>query len=1028
MQKDDMGGASHDPTETKGAPISPGQESTSNNYDSNVFKTCEPVTIPQQLLNVQGARFIRLETTDDKRKKPVDYKWSTERNYTANSAVIKGWLKGGNDYGIATGFGGLQCFDADNPTELQELGILDVLPKTFTVKTGKGLHKWYIIEGMTKRIKLYHPIKMDIDEPTQRLHLGEIQSQGQHAVGPGSMHHTGKRYTVIDDSEITKITKDEIITILNNKNIKFEEKEKRQRDDNEINHTESRSDYDVDILKLCRPDHATREGDEWIGEHPLHGATHAEDRGKSRNFSVNPSKGYWHCFAHDDGGSWVRWIAIELGLRHCGDGRTGKLDAAEYAQVIDEAERRGLIHRHETIEIHNEKIIESQNTTCKKVIVDELKPILPEEKIELWIASPRTGKTYTAAELLVKTGEGNYFAPNHEIVRHAMASAVKLGATECIHTEGKRQPGMCRRQGDEHLNCRSCIMMPDQQRDPEEIGETWSSLKKKAKSVLKEKRILTKENVPIDMCPYFTLLFAEEFARYKFSVINNINTNGIGECRTRKLTVIDEDNCMNFFYPQTIEIANVTIGHGKAHITTPLDSLDVDNRISELDGQNRSRLKKYAKKMKEIQTALAALDGEKITVTEVEERIRNIMETWEPTIINLDNEDYGDNDNVKFGDIAKCMMFPYKDNPVTTVTKGFRSKIYLMADEQHAVMNMDWLESAEKVVIIGAARAELFVNEFGGSIKEVEKFRFEDNFTVISVGEKPGEDGRGKKGRIKRKLIETIKLLSGGSNSDKMIPMMVLVGSEEEQDSVSSAISNGTFKCTSEGENALKRVHVSGLVAVYYANSRISRGLDVDQYNVLVAVGTDFAQPFYSAVNHDIKDRITIDEITNSVLRISPTRKQGDEKAKVIIISEDDEWKIKYLKGRIIRTTSSAKGIARTIRNMGIGGESTISGMELKITKKGTSKDGAYAKLFSTISVADDAVEDTEVEMRVKMILNMLKEKPRTWISTQEIKEKINMKLTVLSKAVESITYQKLADTIVTKGSIKLKHRKTPPK
>jgi hypothetical protein len=261
-----------------------------------------------------------------------------------------------------------------------------------------------------------------------------------------------------------------------------------------------------------------------------------------------------------------------------------------------------------------------------------------------------------------------------------------------------------------------------------------------------------------------------------------------------------------------------------------------------------------------------------------------------------------------------------------------------------------------------------------------------------------------------------------------MTPMMVLVGSEDEQDSVSRAISNGTFKCTSEGENALKRVHVSGLVAVYYANSRISRGLDVDQYNVLVAVGTDFAQPFYSAVNHAIKDKITIDEITNSVLRISPTRKQGDEKAKVIIISEDDEWKIKYLKGRIIRTTSSAKGIARTIRGMGIGGESTISDMELKITKKGTSKNGAHMKIFSKIAIADDEVEDAEIDMRVKMILNMLKEKPRMWIGTNEIKNKLHVKLTVLSKAVETIAYHKLASTIMTNGSIKLKHKKTQQK
>jgi Fe-S-cluster containining protein len=1011
MANEDSSGANHDPTNVRQDPTAPGQESTIHNSVSNIFKTCETITIPQQLLDVKDARYIRLETTNDKRKKPIDRKWSTERNYTAESAVMKGWLLGGNDYGIATGFGGLHCFDADDTTTLKQLGVLDELPRTFTVKTGNGLHKWYRIEGMTKQIKLYH----------DDIHLGEVQSRGQYAVGPGSMHKSGVRYTVIDESPIATITQNELLSILTNHNITFKQHKPQQEEHKEFDRAAARSNYDVDILKLCRPEHATKEGDEWIGEHPLHGATNSKDRGTSRNFSVNPSKGYWHCFAHDDGGSWVRWLAIELGIRRCGDGRTGKLDKDEYAQVMDEAERRGLITQQNSRK-------QAEMTASNRTVIDELTTELPEEKLEVIIASPRTGKTYNAVKMMKKEGEGSYFAPNHEIVRHALHDAIKLGATPCIHTEGKTQPGMCRRPEEDRLMCRTCQMFPESQRDQEELGETWATLKKKARALMKEKKILTKETIPIDMCPYFTLLFAEEFANYKFSVINNINSTGIGEARYRKLVVIDEDTCMNFFYPQTIEIATVTMGHGKAHITTPLDSFDVANRITELSRQNRSKLKKYANKMKEIQVSLAALDGEKVTVKEVEERIRKIMETWEPTRAKLDNEDYGSNDEVKFGDIAKCMMFPYQDIPVTTVTRGFRSKIYLMADETHATMNMEWLEHAEKVVIIGAARAEIFATEFGGEVREVEKFRFENNFTVISVGEKPGEDGRGKKGRMKKKLIEVAKLLSGGSDNERMIPIMVLAGSEEEQDSISNSISNGTFKCTTEGETALKRVHVSGLAAVYYANSRISRGLDVDQYNVLVAVGTDFAQPFYSAVNKEIKDKITIDEITNSVLRISPTRKQGADKAKVIVIAEDDEWKIKYLKGRIVRTTASAKGIAKTIRAMGIGGESTMAGTELKITKHGASMDGAYVKIHSKLATVDSEVDDAEVEMRTKQILDLLKSKREMWMDMKEIKDKIHMRLSVASKAVEEISYKKLASTIVTNGTIKLRHKKNAEK
>lgn len=987
--------------------ITPGPTRVNTNVDSIIFKDCEPIVIPKQLANLTGTRFIRIK---DGTKIPADYKWNTERNYQATNAAIKGWTKGGHPYGIVTGLGGLCCLDIDEPEVAREIGLLERLPTTFVVTTGGGgQHHWLEAYGIEKMI-LYH----------NGIHIGEFQAIGSYAMGPGSTHPNGNKYEICENNEIAKITKQELISILTEVGIEFKKKEKKEQN-TEYNYRQD--DNDVDLLKLCMPDHAKHEGNEWIGEHPIHGATHIEDRGTSRNFSVNPKKGQWYCFAHETGGTWVQWIAIELGKATCATISTTKLTRDDYFEIYEEATRRGLISENPIKQRQQTTTKPKQPETTAKY-VDELKPILPKEKTELWIASPRTGKTYTAAELLVKTGEGNYFAPNHEIVRHAMSSAVALGATACVHTEGKRQPGVCRQQGEAHLQCASCLMKPVQNREEGDIGETWAGLKKKARDLIKEKKVITKENVPIDMCPYFTLLFAEEYARYKFTVINNINSSGIGEERSRKLTVIDEDTCMNFFYPQTVQIATVTMGHGKVHITTPLDSPEVMNRIVELERQDRPRLKKYAMKMREMLEALSALDGEKTTVAAIEKRICDIMESWEPKIVNLENEEYGENDDIKFGDIAKCMMYPYKEQPVTTKTKGFRSKVYLMADEQHAVINMDWFQKAEKIVIIGAARAELFVNEFGGTIREVEKFRFEENFTVISVGEKPGEDGRGKKGRIKRKLIETIKLMSGGSNNETMIPMMVLVGSEEEQDHVSKVINNGTFKCTSEGEKALKRVHVSGLVAIYYANSRISRGLDVDQYNVLVAVGTDFAQPFYSAVDQTIEDRITIDEITNSVLRISPTRKQGSEKAKVIIISEDDEWKIKYLKSRIIRTQASAKGIARTVRDLGIAGESKISGMELKIAKSGTHADGAYMKIFNKLSTADDIIDDETIEMRIKMILNILRDAPRRWIDTNEIKEKTKVKFGEISLAVEAITHKKMADITITKGTVKLKHKK----
>jgi len=982
---------------------------TTDTFSPIILKDCAPIVIPPQLANLPGARFIRLTTTAKERKKPLDSKWTTESNYPATHAAIKGWLRGGNDYGVATGFGDLHCFDADDPARLAELGVLERLPKTFTIATGKGQHWWYIVRGMKKKILMH--------DPTERLHLGEVLSQGQFAVGPGSMHRSGKRYQVIDDAPVTELSEKDLIEILTGCGVVFRKKEPKVREATLGDLAKRDHGDDVDLAQICKPDHGQREGNEIVGEHPLHGATHAEDRGTSRNFSINPSRGVWCCRAHNDsGGGWREWIALEIGILRCEEAGSRKLTKDEYRQIYREAERRGLIasRTHSTI---------SQE---KRTIVDKLPTTLPEGKAELWIASPRTGKTHDAAALLVKTGEGNYYAPNHEIVRHALSNAVKMGARLCVHVEGKRQPGICRMQGEDYLQCNHCIMKPIQTREKDDIGETWSGLKKKTRELMKEKNILTKENVPNTMCPYFTLQFAEEFAKFKFTVINNINSNGIGEARDRALTVIDEDTCMAFFYPQTIEIATVTMEHGKAHIKTALDSNDIKTRVAEILGQKKTRLTQYALKITELQNTIADLDGEKITISEIASRIDAILKDWIPTHANVDDEEYGDNDNIKFGDVVKCMMYPYMDQRVSVKTRGFKSKIYMMADERKPTMNMKWWEKAEKVVIIGAARAELFINTMGGEIKEIEKFGFEDNFTVIVVGEEGEQDGRGKKGRLKRKLVEVAKLLSGGSEGEIMVPMMVLTGSEDEQDVMMKAIGNGTFKCVSEGEHALKRIHVSGLVAVFYAGSKISRGLDVDQFNVMIAVGTDFAQPFYSVVDQYTERRITIDEITNSLLRISPTRKQGDDRAKVIVIPEGEEWKVKYLQARMIKTTTSAKGIVRTLRKLGIAGESRIAGTELKITKHGTTKDKAYEKIFSAMMTVDDEVDEETIDTNVKMILNLLRDAPKRWIDTTEIKDKMREKMNVISKAVTAIAFGKMADTTISKGIVKLKHKKAP--
>jgi hypothetical protein len=990
-----------------------------DNKNTDEYKFFGEISIPPQLANYNGARFILIDKAKGDGKKPKEKDFLTTRNYAFGDPKLMGHIKGRGNYGIATGNGWLQCFDGDEYARLKELGVIDKLPETFEVETG-GIselgsvkrHLWFEIEGLQKRIVCYDPVLKDKNHPKDALHLADIQSKGQFAIGPNCIHKSGKRYRIVKDVPIAKITYEQLIEAL--APLKLRKKEPR---DEPTNYERKTSNViEVPIERIGWPEgEVVKEGNgEFKGEHPFFHSS----KGK-RNFNINPSKGVWHCWNHDTGGGWVELLAVREGIIDCQDVKKGCLTKGQYAEVMRRAEELGLIDGDVTEAPLQE--IEMEN----KVMVDELKPELPKDKLELWIASPRTGKSYTATELLIKTGEGNYFAPNHEIVRHVLQDATKKGIKKCVHIEGKQQPGMCRRGENEKFECKQCIMHPNQHREEGDSGETWSGLKKKAYQLMEKNTILTKEKIPIGMCPYYTLIFADEYADYCFTVINNINKPRQEGEQRRKLTVIDEDTCMNFFYPQSIELAKITRSHGKIHITTPLDNLDITTRIVELKKKENKRLTKYAKKMEEIRDALGEMDGSEIEPDEVEEKVLEMVKDWEPTKINIDDEEYGNDDDIKFGDIVKCMMYPYREMRVMMQTRGVVSKLYLMADEKNAAVNMDWFENTEKIVIIGAARAEMFVNEKGGKIKEVKKFRFEENFVLLVVDEDEKTDARGKKGRLRKKIIEIIKILSGSAEANTMRSMMVLTGSKDEQDTIEKTIGNGTFKCTSEGEQALQRVNISGLTAVFYANSKISRGLDVDQFNVMFAIGTDFAQPFMSVVDKQTAKRITVDEITNSVLRISPTRKQGSDKAKLVVVPKGEEWKIKYLGGRIMETKASAAGIARTILDMGIASESTRQEGRLTTTKNGTNKEKIYEKMFTKMVAADDYVDEGEMNVTVEMILNQLRSDSKQWYSKSEIGHKLRLAGKIFENAINLIAYSRKAQVKTgSSGTIQLKHKK----
>lgn len=67
---------------------------------------------------------------------------------------MAGYLAEGHNYGVVTGIGHLIVFDVDDLPRLEELNIINQIPETFTVETGRGGKHFICYAGVSK-IKWY---------------------------------------------------------------------------------------------------------------------------------------------------------------------------------------------------------------------------------------------------------------------------------------------------------------------------------------------------------------------------------------------------------------------------------------------------------------------------------------------------------------------------------------------------------------------------------------------------------------------------------------------------------------------------------------------------------------------------------------------------------------------------------------------------------------------------------------------------------------------------------------------------------
>lgn len=255
-----------------------------------------------QVLRKDGFGFVKLKAQT---KVPLEQDW---QNKPCSFLEIEPWARDGNNYGILGGYGDLIVIDAD--TEEISAIVEAKFPATFTVKTCKGFHFYYLNKDIQKKIVL----------KKKEEHCGEIIAKGSQAVAPGSIHpDSGIKYSVHRDTAISHLSRELIYREL----FEYIPLEYPQRYDgievDGISVVEVLNKEGIQLRKV---------GDQLVCSHPVHGSTN------NNNFVVNPDRNVWHCFRCGSGGGALLLIAVLKRVIKCAEAVNGGLRGVKFTETL----------------------------------------------------------------------------------------------------------------------------------------------------------------------------------------------------------------------------------------------------------------------------------------------------------------------------------------------------------------------------------------------------------------------------------------------------------------------------------------------------------------------------------------------------------------------------------------------------------------------------------------------------------------------------------------------------------------------
>lgn len=565
---------------------------------------------------------------------------------------------------------------------------------------------------------------------------------------------------------------------------------------------------------------------------------------------------------------------------------------------------------------------------------------------------PRKGKTRSVTNLAVSLDTGiNYITNTHSIIQQFIRireeflnSGAGTRDKKLVWLSGKARNCKLSRETSRAYPCSSCPYYGVND------FESYQQFQNEVFWVTNQLSTITPHTVGeknIERCPYYLIKHAEKEPMVDIccTVPYYITSKDARQrIQTREITVIDEDPTVNHFYPDCIEIAsyNTRAGSFENNLADKMKKLQlIKDRVNITDGGSEKKV--YSSVDKTIIEIIGQFErmnvvledfantprGEKVTVDgkpvgvtmgELETSIKSFtvniecIETIDrPIKLKILNrvEKY-ERDIPKYDDestitnLFESFLFSFEPLPLDWQGTNTTKKLYLIGDRSQIIR----VPQVNKMVSIGFTNSELFIRDLqkvlpGKAIKfNVTDFSYDKNFVVIKIMGETKSDQK----RLLRKFMSYSHYKNDGFGEDeKMMSSLVLTSSKDKQAKLHGRYSRQVTSIRREDIDGINRGYYTGGLMVFYTNSTISRGIDVDMFDSIFVDDTNYAMPYYESAMkvalenknaeefarlRTIRDSMITDEITNSILRICNIPGNHENQVKFVVITATDFEKI----------------------------------------------------------------------------------------------------------------------------------------